>query len=198
MQSRLIDVNTAFITYRREVINNLKSKNYPLVFGSLFAMNALLPSKYRVHITTVDYEKELKDKEKLMAICKYCDALTEEHELKPVQILLAFSVSYIRGEQTRKVWDCVKCHGKNELAETHFIQNKLESPSFMKVVPNAPQRHEGLMARNTWHMQIEAWSLQFLAEVEEQVAEFRDDNWQKSELYEGDDDYDGSAEAQDS
>ena len=76
--------------------------------------------------------------------------------------------------------------------------NKLENPSFMKVVPNAPQRHEGLMARNTWHMQIEAWSLQFLAEIEEQVAEFRDDNWQKSELYEGDDDYDGSAEAEDS
>lgn len=198
MQSRLIDVNTAFITYRREVLNNLKSQNYPMVFGSLFAMNALLPLKYRVHISTVDFEKVVKDKEKLMAICKHCEALTEEHELRPVQVLLSFSVSSITGQQTQKIWTCKDCLKMNELAETHFVQNKLENPSFMKVVPDAPQRHEGLMPRNVWHTMVVAWSLQFLAEIEEQVAEFRDDNWQKSELYEGGDDYDGTAEAEDS
>lgn len=167
-----------------------------MVFGSLFAMNALLPSKYRVHISTPDYETVMKDKEKLMGICKYCENLTEEHALKPIRVLLNFVASYVTSEETRKVWVCIKCKKTNDLAETHFIQNKLENPSFMKVVPNAPQRHEGLMARNVWHQQIEAWSLQFLAEVEEQVAEFRDDNWQKSELYEGGDDYDGNAEAE--
>ena len=169
-----------------------------MVFGSLFAMNALLPAKYRVHISTPDYEKVMKDKEKLMAVCKYCETLTEEHELKHIQILQNFIASYVTSQQTIKIWLCVKCRKENDLAETHFIQNKLENPSFMKVVPNAPQRHEGLMARNTWHMQIEAWSLQFLAEIEEQVAEFRDDNWQKSELYEGGEDYDGNSEAEDS
>ena len=168
-----------------------------MVFGSLFAMNALLPSKYRVHVSTPDYEKVVKDKEKLMGICKHCEALTEEHELKPVQVLLTFSAATITGQQTQKIWDCQKCHKINELAETHFVQNKLENPSFMKVVPDAPQRHEGLMARCVWHKMVVAWSLQLLAEIEEQVAEFRDDNWQKSELYEGDDDYDGNAEAED-
>lgn len=195
-QARLPDINTAFVTYRREALNNLKSEKYPMVFGSLFALNALLPEEYRVHISTPEYEKTIKEKERLMAKCKHCPVQTENKDLNAIEVLQTFASVTITGQVNEKIWICTACHKENILGETAFVQEKLLNPSFIKVVPEPPQRHEGLMARNTYHKMITMWVWQLLCEVEEQMAEFRDDNWQKADVFGQDEDYDGHLEAE--
>jgi len=193
-QARLPDINTAFITYRREVLMNLKTKGYASCFGSLFALNALLPEKYRVEISNPTFEETIRAKETLMATCKYCKENFEYKNLHAVQVLLTYETHYVSGQQYEKLWTCTKCHKDNQLGETELVQNVLKKPYFIHVVPEPPQRHEGLMARSTYHTKVTSWVWQFLDEIEERMAQFRDDNWTKSDTYE--DDYEGELESE--
>jgi len=69
-QARLPDINTAYITYRREVLVSLKSKNYTSCIGALYALNGLLPEKYRVTISNLAYAE--KTEQDLLVICRHC------------------------------------------------------------------------------------------------------------------------------
>ena len=195
-QARLPDINTAFITYRREVLQNLKSLKYSIVFGSLYSLNGLLPEKYRVQISTDDYNKKLGDAEKLVAVCKYCSVQTESKLINSVEVIQSFTSHYLMSQLKHKVWYCPDCKKVNELGETMMIQKELKKPFFLGVVPDAPTRHEGLMARNTYDKVISEWVWLFVSELEKMMGDFRDDNWTKSSEYDESQDYDGSEEAE--
>ncbi len=182
-QARLPDINTAFVTYRREILNNLKSQKYSIVFGSLYSLNGLLPSKYRVQISTPVYESTLHEKEKLMAICKHCSVQTEVKNTNPVEVIQSFEHHYLMSQVRHKIWYCPGCMKANELGETKMVDQVLKKPFFLGVIPDAPQRHEGLMARNTYDMVISQWVWLFLNELEKLMADFRDDNWTKTDEY---------------
>jgi len=193
-QARLPDINTAFVTYRREALNNLKSKKYSMVFGSLYSLNGLLPEKYRVSISTNDYNTALHEYEKVLAKCKYCSVQTEAKDLNSVEVIQPFITHYLMSQIRHKVWYCPGCKKSNELGETRMIAKVLKKPFFLGIIPDAPTRHEGLMARNTYDKVISEWVWLFINELEKLMGDFRDDNWQKSSEFDEDAEIDTSEE----
>ena len=164
--------------YRRETISSLKSRNYDFTFGALYALNGLLPDKYRITISTIEYNKLTK--QDIFVKCNNCK---EETDFKAVQVfllLMPLLESAISGNQQEKVWICPGCKHENKLLQTEMSQRVLKEPYFLKVVPKPPLRKDGLNDRSSYHRKVTQWALTFLDELETQMAQFRDDNWQKS------------------
>ena len=185
-QARLPDINTAFIVYRRETISSLKSGQYDNCFGSLYALNGLLPEEYRVQISTKDYEE--KTALDIKVICPKCEAETEYKKIKVFDKLFLGLYSLILNKRLEKVWTCTACGQDIRISQTPMTQPKLKEPWFVKTVPKPPLRKDGLHDRSTYHIKICQWVWSFLDELEAQMAKFRDDNWHKGgEMFEGED-----------
>jgi len=178
-QARLTDINTAAITYRREVISGLKAKNYSACFGSLYALNGLLPEEYRVKISDIIYED--KTKQDIFVKCKFCQIDQDFKIVKKFDLLLPLIKRILSSKTHEKIWVCTDCKKNNLLEQTELIQKILGEPYFLKVVPKPPERKDGLMDRATYHSKIQVWIWTFLDEIEERMAKFRDDNWSKGD-----------------
>ena len=186
-QSRLPDVNTAIIVYRRESITDLKSQNYSGCIGGLNALNAMLPKEYRVVISTKDYEDVMK--EGLFAICKFCKVENDFRSVKIINISLTFDLKILTNQKSENVWFCGTCKKQNKTAITQFNQKKFKQPYYMRVVPNPPIRKEGILSRTRFDSTFVSWFWTVLGEIEAQLAQFRDDNWKKpGSLYDLDED----------
>lgn len=178
-QARLPDINTAYITYRREVISSLKSRNYSACFGSLYALNGLLPVEYRVKISSIDYEE--KTRQDIFVICKFCKIELDFKTIKVFDLLLPLVNSVLSANTHERIWVCTACNKNNRLEQTDMKQKILSEPYFLRIVPKPPQRKDGLMDRSTYHSKIAVWIWTFLDELEERMAQFRDDNWSKGD-----------------
>lgn len=178
-QARLPDINTAYITYRREVLVSLKTNNYTSCIGSLYALNGLLPEKYRITISNMAYaEKTMQD---LLVICRHCKQKLNYKKIKILKVIVPLIEGLVSGQSYHKVWDCILCQKENSLDHTEMIQQVLKEPSFLQVVPRPPNRKEGMKDRTTYHNQFVIWAETLLIELEAQMAQFRDDNWHKGD-----------------
>lgn len=164
--------------YRRESISSLKSRNYDFTFGSLYALNGLLPDKYRITISTLEYNKLTK--QDIFVKCNKCGIETDFKAVQVFPLLMNLVDSVISGNQYEKVWFCPDCKHENKLLKTEMSQRILKEPYFLKVVPKPPRRKDGLHDRSLYHRKVTQWALTFLDELEAQMAQFRDDNWTKS------------------
>ena len=176
-QSRLPDINTAFITYRRQVLSGLSTGKYSLTFGGLYALNALLPEKYRVTISSLEYEKMTRVD--IFVKCTKCKKDVDYKTIQLYDLLTTPLDELITGTEKEKVWDCPDCGYTNKLSETDMTRTTLKEPYYLRVVPKPPMRKDGIMDRTKYHQMVEQWALTFLTELEERMAQFRDDNWQK-------------------
>jgi hypothetical protein len=196
-QARLPDINTAFIKHRNEVISSLKSQNYESVFGSLYALNALLPDtvytkdeneelagkpKYRVVISDIEYGKLAKPTIRLF--CYHCDDVQDGFLYESVRMfnrLLTFSEAVITRRKYEKVWICPNCNKINKLDKTRRLdkiaETQLKEPYYLGVVPKPPKKQRGLLDRDKYNKHMKQWAETFLAELEARMAQFRDDNW---------------------
>jgi len=170
-QAALPDLNTAYIIYRREVLNTIKSRNYTAMFGSLFAINALLPENYQVEISDKKYYDMIA--QKVFVVCKHCNEETRRDTIKVHDIMTNLIVSTITGNISEKLWDCPKCHKPNNLSKSKMIQEIPKEPTFTKVVPNPPNRTNALNDRNELHKKLEKWAYRLLDELEHQMSLFR-------------------------
>ena len=191
-QARLPDVNTAFITYRRESIIALKSFDYRGCCGALSCINALLPEKYRVIL----YDIQFKDKSKISFTycCGMCQAESNESKIDIFDYHLTALESLTTDEKTIKAWACPECTVMNILSDTKIKKDMLAQPSFLQTVPLPPKRENGLLGRATYRKEFSAWGWNFLNELEEKMAQFRDDNWSKNDEFRGDEEIDTSEE----
>lgn len=178
-QSRLPDINTAFIMYRREVLQSLNQKNYDNCFGALYALNGLLPAEYRVKVSSIEYSRLTT--QDIVAKCNKCDKEIDYKSLKVMAILAPLIVGVVSGQQYHKIWVCPECKFENKLTKTAMIQKTLQEPYFLRVVPKPPQRKDGLFDRSSYHRKVIQWVWNMLDELEERMAQFRDDNWTKSD-----------------
>ncbi|MGI0021502.1 MAG: hypothetical protein ACRD9Q_01450 [Nitrososphaeraceae archaeon] len=181
-QSRLPDINSAFVTYRREIINSVHNNNYQSCFGSLYAINALLPPEYRVKISNIQYEAATKSE--INAECYNCNEKTPYESVQVFDLLLPFVDSVVTGNDTIKVWICPKCNKECEITETKYFHSSVQQPHFEHCVPLPPERKHGLLDRTAYTKQVENWILTFLVELEERMGQFREDNWQKGGMQE--------------
>lgn len=208
-QATLMDLNTSAITYRKEIIMNLKSKNYAMCFGALNAINGILFDQYRVKVSTAEYKLALQNAK--TAACAFCTSETfdtksgksiskpTEHDyytLKFYSLMLPNVARILADHEYDKVWDCPKCGKSNKLKDTKIFRNTLQKPYFLKVVPDAPERKDGIMDRSTYDKKIKSWILDYLGELEHQMALQRIEYIPKGgettdDLIEVDSDFDG-------
>lgn len=192
-QSRLPDVNTAIIVYRREAITDLKGQRYDGCLGALHALNGMLPDVYRVKISTTDYNKMMK--EGLFATCNFCTEESNFQVVKTTDVFLPFDQSIVSENIKEKIWICSHCHKENKRSLTKFTHKTFEKPYYLRVVPDPPTRKDGVMARNEFHRKFSSWFWTMLGEIEAQLAQFRDDNWKKpGSLYDIDEDFGDTGE----
>jgi len=184
-QARLPDVNTAFITYRREAIVSLKSFDYRGCWGSLSCINALLPQKYRVVLDNILFKE--KSKVSLTFCCEICKTESDESCIDIFDYHFTVLESLTTDEKTILVWNCPECTAMNRLSDTKIKKDMLAQPSYLQTVPSPPERKNGLLGRATYRKEFSAWAWNFLEELEEKMAQFRDDNWSKEGEFKGDD-----------
>ena len=178
-QARLPDVNTAFITYRSEVIRSLKSYDYLSCLGALKCVNAMLPQEYRVQLNDDVYKE--KAKVNFTYTCISCKKTTSGDSVKSFSYQLSAIDTLITNQKSIKVWECVSCESLNNLADTEITKDVLSQPNYLHVVPLPPTRRNGLMGRSEFRIKFSAWAWNMITELEERMAKFRDDNWRKGE-----------------
>lgn len=210
MQSRLPDVNTAFITHRKGAKEAIKSRNWDNAFGSLYSWNALLPRytekvdgveklKYRVVISDIEYDKITQIKS--VAICISCKAEINYKSVEILQVIVPLVDSIITHEQMEKIWICPQCNNENKLAYTDITETSIKEPVYWGVVPKPPRRKEGLSDRGHYDRKCCQWSWNMINELEEKSTQFREDyreNKEDFEAWEEDVPYDAKSELEDS
>lgn len=187
MQSRLIDVNTSAIKRRNEVSAGLDSQNYDKVFGALYSLNALLPEfheddgrqKYRITISDILYRQFTKPETKIT--CKICTEVTNFDKIKVFEMIPPMFEGIMVSNKPSKVWVCPKCHIDNKLKECDMVETSLREPYFLRVISKPPLRRDGLHDRSSYHRKVVQWAWTFMQEWEASMAQFRDDNWQKTD-----------------
>lgn len=193
-QARLIDINTAAIKYRNIAHASFNGRKYPNCYFAVYTLNGLLPEKYRVKVSTQEYEKlthlDIKVK------CPRCEDEHDYHQIKQFDILLPLDGQIILQRPRQKVWVCSHCRQLNKISGDYMIQPKLAEPHFLKVIPAVPIRRQGLADRTRYHNVFSTWFGLAMKEIEAQIANFRDDNWNKgdNEMFEIDTDLENSGE----
>ena len=183
-QARLPDINTAYIRYRNEAIWALKHKNYNVMHGSLNGINALLPVDYQVIISSIDYDQLAKAE--ITYQCNSCKEHIDKSKVYVFDLIPNSIEALVHGRTPNKVWKCTNCKNTNMLSNTSISQTILQNPTFLGIVPDPPQRKDGLMDRMKFNIEIERWAWLVLNELEFKMAKFRDDNWNKGDEEMGD------------
>jgi len=179
MQSRLPDVNTAFNTHRKRAIIAIEQRRWTECLGAEYAINAALPEEYRVIISDQEYKKLTK--QDLTVICEACK---EQFDYDAIKILNVITTSFerlVNKNRTIRVWYCPKCKHEYKLATTEIEQSILKQPYYLGVVPKPPQRSDGIADHVTYDREFERWAWTMLDELEQKMAQYRDDNWDRGQ-----------------
>ena len=196
-----MDVNTSAIKRRNEVSAGLDSKNFDKVFGALYSLNALLPEcheddcrqKYRITISDILYRQFTQHD--MLITCIACEVQSKFNDIKVFELMTSMFEGIITNHKKDKVWICPKCKVTNKLIDSEMTESSPKEPYFIRVVPKPPTRQDGILDRSTYEQKVIQWAWTFMQEWEASMAQFRDDNWQKSgEVFMGTDVPDGGEE----
>ena len=191
--SRLIDINTAAITYRTKCLMALDKKLYRNCIGAIFSLNAELPEddgdkKYRIVIDNdLHYDTV---KQSYVIQCNHCTTTKDKtknptefpyHETEFFDVMLPKFEQILTGKNSERIWLCKKCGKENRLLESKIIQNTLQKPYYHRVVPEPPKVKYGLLSHMQFHQDMINWVWLCLNAIEEGFTRYRDDNWNRSD-----------------
>jgi len=169
----------------------------------LYSWNALLPRnkdddgvlKYRVRISDIEYEKLTAIQSE--AMCNKCETCTDYTKIHVFDLVIPLVDQILSGSITSKVWACPKCNEPNLIQETNILENHLQEPYYLGVVPKPPLRKEGLQDRGKYDRKVTAWAWNFIAELEEKSTQFREDYKDNKNDFEAwEEEIDGGEEAE--
>ena len=172
--SRLPDINTAFGRHRDGALRMLKEKNFVAVEGELIAFNGLLPEDYRVEMSDTQYAKETTLH--FLFYCRTCKKYIKYKDTVQFDAPLTRFEALVQNRAKVKVWRCNTCNHVYKLDSTKTQEQKLGRPSFLKVVPNPPRRDK-IFSEYDYARAFVKWAYQMMAELDNQAAQYRDDNW---------------------
>lgn len=166
-------MNTAVIKYRNLATTELNEKNYSRAYGACYAINAVLPKKYQIRISTEEYEEVMRTS--VIVICGNCDKEINRRDIEIAEVTLSTIQSLITNQVVEQIWVCLSCGHNNRLDTTRMKQTKLTQPHFKQVVPEPPKRRDGLNSRMGHHNKAEQWVWLILEELEYALATYRED-----------------------
>ena len=172
-QAKLPDINNAWVRYRNYGLESIDSQNYSGAVAAIFEIISLFPEKYRVEINTAKYEELERDK--ITYICSECKDESNLVNINIYNLTLGLTLSFISGVNSTKVWDCVKCGSRNMLQNTQIIRSQEKKPHYHKVIPEPPNRKQGIMDRNTYDNKMRVWFFKSLEETDHQLGLYRDE-----------------------
>ena len=179
MQAALPDLNSAIIRYRTLITSCLEQRNYVGCMGGLYSLNALLPTEYRVTVSTEEFDKLTKTN--LFMICKHCSKEFKNTEIKMSDSLLPYIIQCIRQKKYEKVWFCPGCKKQSSLKDTEMKQEKIGNYNYLHVMPDPPKREDGLMDRRYFKKNMQIWVWTFMGELEERCGKLRHDFMNREE-----------------
>lgn len=187
MQSKLPDLNHYWFKYHDYGIQCINTRNYSGIVASIYNINALLPDEYRVEIDTEKYTELMRTK--VSVVCEKCKTETNRYEVRFIEDLLPFLEQIIVGSKTIKVWICPNCNNKTNLNDTKMIEELHKSPFYHKIIPEAPPRGVGLLARTDFHNKVVKWFFNSLEELDHQLGLYRKEyepEGERDDIAEGD------------
>ena len=187
MEAILPDLNTGYIKYRNKILESIDAGKFLNAIGSLYATNGMLPKEHQIIIDDEMYREKIKTI--TMIKCDFCvteypsvtkpDKTEErptEHNFQEVRVyklMLHLIGSFMSGQDYEEVWNCPKCKKVNRMKDAKFIKTELKKPYYLQIVPNPPNRKDGLADRQTYYKKIRKWAWQMLDELEYQMGEYR-------------------------
>ncbi len=172
-QAKLPDINNAWVRYRNYGIESIDSQNYSGAVAAIYEMISLFPEKYRLEINTEKYEDLEKDT--IIYICGGCMAESVLTSVTVFNLTLGLTQSLVSGLESTKVWDCVKCGIRNMLQNTQIIKSQEVKPHYHKVIPEPPNRKQGIMDRTSYDNKMRIWFFKALEETDHQLGKYRDE-----------------------
>ena len=191
MQSKLPDINAAIVKYRSDVIICRAAKDYSAAISDLKNINALLPDEYQIEINSLKYNALIHTN--LSALCNHCETVYTSKDQEGAMVadkrsteidknrviiqnkLLSLNSQMLSSLQFIRIWVCPECQKENRIEQTKWIQNTLQYPSYLKVIPNPPIRRDGLNSWRSYQNLIKSWISLFQEELERQIGLYRKD-----------------------
>ena len=165
IQAKLPDVNSAITYYRSTAITNLERKNYPICVTAIRCMNALLPSEYRVRISTEQYEQA--ELPTIILICTKCKTEIELSKANRFKQPSSFS------PELTWFWKCSMCKEVMELEAADKIKKIKKNPTFHKIAPDPPPIIPQFGEKGKQIVEFLAWFNVIMPELENQVSLYR-------------------------
>ena len=193
MQSKLPDINNAWVRYRNFGLQCIMERNYVGAIAAVSEINALFPDTYRVTINTEEYNKSVQDT--ITAVCTKCEKETNLADLKIFDLLLTTINSIILNKPTEKAWICtnVECNAINIREKTLMKRRTHKKPNYTQVIPEPPKRVDGIQGRTEYHNSMVKWFYDALEELDHQLGKYREEDKPQDEPgedYGGDEDAD--------
>ena len=180
--SRLIDINTAAITYRNKCLIALEKKLYKTCIGCITTLNSLLPEDageivYRIVFNDDEYRKVINSADKIE--CPICKTEYDYTSVQFQPMSLPWAEQIISEEKETTIWICIKCNKPNRLSQSEIIEDVIRRPFYSRFVPNPPINKQGLLSQLNFHAEMVEWVWICLENLEDGFTRFRDDNWNK-------------------
>ena len=129
-QSRLPDINNAFVSYRNEFKTSMTKKEFKSATGSLFTMNSLLPLEYRVRISSDEYNRLSKTHRYKQ--CLVCKKEIDEEDSQVHVINNNVMSMFLSNEKSQRLWHCPECKNWNKIELTPRINQVLDSTMVLR------------------------------------------------------------------
>lgn len=187
MEAILPDLNTGYIKYRNKIMESIDAGKFLNAIGSLYAENGMLPKEHQIIIDDELYNQKVT--QTTIIKCNHClseypridkpdkteERATEHNfnDIRTYKLMLPLLGTFMLKSDYEEVWNCCKCKKTNRMRDAKFIKTELKKPFYLQVVPNPPNRKDGLSDRQTYYKRIRKWAWQFLDELEYQMGEYR-------------------------
>ena len=178
-QARLPDINLAMTKYRNLAVSANQQKQWIIMHGALHSYNGLFPEEYQVTISTEEYE--IASKVDITYVCLQCKKEIEKERVEVFDLIPNGMGLLLVGSTPQKTWNCPECYSNNDLQTTTINKTAFRDPTYYGVVPNPPNREYDRQSHNTFDSLMRRWGLNFLAELDNKAAKYRDDNWKRGD-----------------
>ena len=172
-QAKLPDINNAWVRYRNYGLECIKERNYTGAIAAINEINALFPDNYRVEVNTEKFNRSVQDK--ITVTCEQCKKEINYVEIRFFELLLPTIEAVIIDRAFDVVWVCAECNHTNRRETTEMKRHEQKKPEYSQLIPEPPNRIEGIQGRTEYHNNMVKWFYDALEELDHQLGKYREE-----------------------